>query len=326
MNIVSTSLSEAHGSIEAADVFICSASFEDRSTSIPLAVAKENFERTIVAHNQAYSEHVESSRQVLLSHFGSNAVDLELNSNAPLLSADNLFRVVSEQCQQAQRIVIDASTFTHETLLMLIKVCSVLLSETATIEFLYTRASEYSVGDNANDAWLSKGVREIRTVLGFTGSPSPMQSTHLILLAGFESFRALSLIRELEPKMISIGHGSKEESATESHHDTNLTSVRRIRSMFEAVDTFEIACYCPESAMKTIETLISENESYNTVIAPMNTKLSTIAAGFCALRNESVQLCYAQPEYYNFERYSAAAADFFRFSVDSAALKATLLR
>ena len=42
----------------------------------------------------------------------------------------------------------------------------------------------------------------------------------------------------------------------------------------------------------------------NTVIAPLNTKISTIGADLAALENENIQLAYAKPNIYNVDGYS----------------------
>ena len=53
----------------------------------------------------------------------------------------------------------------------------------------------------------------------------------------------------------------------------------------------------------------------NTVMAAMNTKISTLAVGLYALQNPEVQVSYAQADVYNYERYSEAADDVYVFNM-----------
>ena len=97
--------------------------------------------------------------------------------------------------------------------------------ESSVVDFLYAPASEYSIGDKPGDKWLSKGISEVRSVMGYPGGFAPSRDTHLIILAGFEDYRALSLIQELEPSLVSIGYGDSSEVSTGPHQVTNETKV-----------------------------------------------------------------------------------------------------
>jgi hypothetical protein len=48
----------------------------------------------------------------------------------------------------------------------------------------------------------------------------------------------------------------------------------------------------------------------------MNTKISTVGAALAAIKQESIQLCYAQANIYNVERYSAVSDEVFIFELD----------
>ena len=63
----------------------------------------------------------------------------------------------------------------------------------------YIGAKEYSVNEkNEDDKWLSKGIKEIRTVIGYPGFSDPTKDNHLLILFGFESDRTKRLINEFE--------------------------------------------------------------------------------------------------------------------------------
>ena len=47
----------------------------------------------------------------------------------------------------------------------------------------------------------------------------------------------------------------------------------------------------------------------------MNTKMSTLAAAAVALERDDIQICYVEPNRYNYYSYSVAGTDFYIFSV-----------
>ena len=71
--------------------------------------------------------------------------------------------------------------------------------------------------------------------------------------------------------------------------------------MLKKYERFDFSCINVEETIRNIEKIIDSNNKMNYILAPLNTKLSTVAAGIVALRNETVQLCYPIPEAYNIE-------------------------
>ena len=58
---------------------------------------------------------------------------------------------------------------------------------------------------------------------------------------------------------------------------------------------------------ETKESILEQIKKYgddNTVIAPMNTKISTIGAAIASWEEEKIQICYAQAIRYNYANYS----------------------
>ena len=210
-------------------------------------------------------------------------------------------------------MLIDITAFTHEILLILFRVCNVEFNESSVVDFLYAPASEYSIGDEPGDKWLSKGISEVRSVMGYPGGFAPSRGTHLIVLAGIEDYRALSLIQELEPSLVSIGYGDRSEVGTGPHQVTNETKVRRISSLVGSVEYFVFSCYDALRAEQTIREVVRRHREYNTIVAPMNTKVSTLGAGRVALRDESIQLCYAQADIYNYRHYSSPGDGYYHY-------------
>ena len=299
------------------DLFICSASFERRCVSIAEHLVGTPVGHVLIAHNQRFRDIVDANLRFLQERFAGRESTLVVDSADPVLTTTNVVEAIREQRRKsAQRILIDITAFTHETLLILFRVCNQEFDEASVVDFLYAPASEYSIGDEPGDKWLSKGISEVRSVMGYPGGFAPSRDIHLIVLAGFEDYRALSLIQELEPSLVSIGYGDRSEVATGPHQVTNETKVERIRSVLGSVEAFVFSCYDALSAEETIRKMVRGHDQYNTILAPMNTKISTLGAARVALRDESIQICYAQADIYNYRNYSRPGGDYYEQRFD----------
>src|ERR1035437_7352198 len=72
------------------DVFICSASYEERCKSIPNALADHRLVgKQLVCFNQKSSSAVASNAEYLLSRLGSNSERVPLDKTSYLITADN---------------------------------------------------------------------------------------------------------------------------------------------------------------------------------------------------------------------------------------------
>lgn len=299
----------------AIDVFICSASFEERCKSIAHHLDLSRVRRAIVARNVAYEDLVAEEYRALCERFAKADIDvddLSIDTNDPVKSGDSIADVVRGVLKaEPQRLLIDITTFTRETLLMLVRFLKSTAKAEDTVEFIYAHAKEYSVGDACENKWLSKGIREVRSVLGFPGDLLPSRRNHLIVMVGFEDERALGLIRECEPALISLGFGDETEEGTEPHQDTNVGKVKRLKSILGQVDDFTFQAYDAEKTKAVLQTQVDKAGGYNTIIAPMNTKISTLGAAVLALDNPSIQLCYAPANIYNYSKYSIPDDDYY---------------
>jgi hypothetical protein len=299
------------------DLFICSASFEDRCRSVVDNLGELAPNRALVAMNVRLGAKVSKHCDHLASRLGKSVSVVMLDSDNPISSADSISRSVEEPLASgAKRIVIDVTTFTRESLLILLRFLRYKCKGDQTVEFLYAHAKEYSIGDPVEDKWLSKGIREIRSILGYSGDLLPSKRNHLIILVGFEDERAINLINQFEPAKISLGVGDPLEVGTLPHQHVNVHMCSRLKGMIEEVEEFTFKAYDAEATWSTLREEAVKGGDLNTIIAPMNTKISTIGAAMFAMENEAVQLCYAQPNLYNYDRYSIPDNDFYLFSID----------
>jgi hypothetical protein len=287
------------------DLLIMSASFEGRCKAVADAIDPMTVRRALVAQNRNHAEFHDNHAKYLLDRFGERATLMELDTSDPLRSADNIVRILREcATQKLQNVVIDISTFTREGFLILFRALNLLLDESVKKQYIYARAEEYAVGSKLEDKWLSRGIADVRSVLGYPGAFEPSRRLHLIVLVGFEYDRVAELLRRCEPSIISLGQALASEKDSAEHVAMHHFNYERLRNVFGEVDRFDFPGYDPEGARDAILRRLSAREGYNTMIAPMNTKLSTMGAALAAMLKPEMQIVYAQAILYNVKDYS----------------------
>ena len=299
------------------DLFIGSASFEGRCRSVMQNVDSGRIKRALVAVNRTFGSRLDENEGWFGEVLGDRIKRLEVFSHDPVSTLLNVQQAVHQLLELNPRsVVVDITTFTRESLIMLIDALDQHRKRDTRITFIYATASEYSIGSLPDSSpWLSTGVRHVRPVLGFTGQMLPSRDTHMIIMVGFEDERALELIRWCEPTYVSLGVCDPSEPGTQSHQATNEQRLSRLRSVLPNVSEFRFPGYDASGTEAALRAQIGEFRDCNVVIAPMNTKISTVGTAFLALRDQSIQLCYANPYFYNFDNYSQPGDDYYLFSV-----------
>ena len=139
------------------------------------------------------------------------------------------------------------TTFTHEALLILLRILQRQVTKRDLVHLVYAAAAEYAVGLRPEEKWLTKGVLDVRSVLGYPGSMRPSWKSHLIVLVGFEADRATELIESYEPTVISLGFGDEKTQTSAGHHAINRMAFSTVASKvktyyefaFSTVDPFD---------------------------------------------------------------------------------------
>jgi hypothetical protein len=211
------------------------------------------------------------------------------------------------ECDDIIPLVIDITTFTHEALLMLLKLIYDNKKHFIEIYCLYNGAKEYSVGDSPEHMWLSKGCRDIRNVIGYPGKIFPASKNRLILLTGFEIERATRLIELVEPDIICMGNAV--DSTSDNHNDARehfkVKFMQWKDNYKNNCEVFEFLCKDIDKTVEAIDEIVNSHTNENHIIVPLNTKLSTISTALVAFQNQRIQVCYSIPEIYNTKNYSS---------------------
>jgi hypothetical protein len=303
------------------DIFLTSSSFENRCFIVPKLLHQIALKKVIIFYNTNEVKEIIVNAENLVQIFQQNSVGVKLNSDNPIAN----FSIILEQIESLLKnytkpnILIDTTTFTHETLLILLKILELKHISLGEISISYTGALAYSVNEIENSKkWLSKGIKEIRTVLGYSGFTDPTAINHLIILFGFESERTKQIIEEYEYDFISLGFGKIDESIQSDHQKLNCERHKKLLEDYPNAKEFSFSLVNPFDAKKDILAYISKEEfkNFNTVIAPLNNKLSTIGACLAALSNEDIQLAYAQPLVYNTKGYSVPNDDIYFYPLN----------
>lgn len=298
---------------ERVDYFVCSASFEERSLTIAKHVKSFANTDTIVFFTSSGGR-TTANRDELLEMAGNRAKSVKLFQDAPIQTADAISGAMSALIgQKGGRLIVDITCFTHEQLLILMRYLQLSFEGKVTavsIFVAYSGAKEYSHNTSVEEMWLSRGIREVRPVLGFSGRFNISKPVQLIILVGFEHERAKAAIEFVEPGYLVLGRGKVAESVSPELATTNASFhvklerfVGKMAAMFSSYTSFEFSGVNSEDTCNDI-LAVADTENRNVIVCPMNTKLSTIGASLAVVRDSRIQLMYVEPLEYNEEGYS----------------------
>ncbi len=300
-------------------VFLCSASYEARCLSVASHIQRAAIHTALIGQNENLLTHVGENAKKLHDLFGNVATMVSGDSTKPLVTADAWMAALGTIPKDGpRRFLCDITTFTHESLLIVLKLLSMCLQDGDALSFAYSSAEEYDSPRKGQEKWLSKGVEDVRSVLGYPGFIRPSKKTHLIILVGYEHERATRLIQVFEPNRVSLGRSSDGTSTNEKHRASNERFhhlAAEMAAKYAPVERFEFSSNDPWDAKSAIRAQASRFEGYNVVVAPMNTKISTVGCALAAWEDESIQLCYAQPIRYNYAHYSTPGETCYLFDL-----------
>jgi hypothetical protein len=291
-------------------------SFEARSVAIPNSFESLPWASFLAFHSKVKSALALKSFDILQSVSSMIGPEFPvLDISEPLEVAKTLHKTFGGFAERAksQKAIIDITSFRREELLMLFSLMHSLGTKgTENWELVYVGAQ--GMGD-----WLSGKVTGVRSVYGYPGEMWPSKKTRLILLMGFEVERARSIFEAYEPAIVYVGSGKQSDSISDELHQRNLECLGRIMLDIgdAATKQFEFSARDPSQLVLDLEAAIEDDPTSNTIIAPLNTKLSTLGAGMYAKGHPAYQVCYASVDTYNEEEFSQPSQYVYRIPLTS---------
>lgn len=291
------------------DFAIFSGSYDKRALSCATAIGSGRYKNAIVAWNKNHQEYNADNFNALWKLCGSSQVfECSLDSNNPVKTADSFMTVFrSVGVSRATSVLVDVTAFTREALAILLLILKLTVSSSCRVVIVYNAAKHYSSGGAG--LWLSAGIREVRSVLGYSGALIPAKPSHLIVLPGYEHERASELIASYEPLRLSLGRVSKSESISSDFYDLHLQFLESLAAVYESskVSFFAFSAKDLSGTKAAVLRQAELHRDCNPVVACLNSKLAMVGTCLACFQNEELQLCYAQPEKYNVAEFSEAS-------------------
>ncbi|NQZ26213.1 MAG: hypothetical protein HRT55_07855 [Colwellia sp.] len=290
--VIKKNITDLHDSINMdVDYFLTCASFEDRCLTIVEGIDHRKISNVLMFYVKQFERYTLENRNKIKSLYQDKVQELPYGHDRPTDFADLLLSKLEEITDKS--LIVDISTFTRESLLILVKFFDLHRARFKSVNLFYRAAEVNQI--------LSKGIIDVRSVLGYMGDIEMSKPLHLIVLNGFEFERAKYIIDVFEPDYISIGCGSQSGSINTELHDRNVEFTNKLIAYYpkDNISLFEHSLQEPELTRDTLLEVVNSKPDCNSVIAPLNNKLSTLGAGLAAIKNPSVQLCYTQAADYN---------------------------
>lgn len=302
---------------EGADLFICCSSFESRCLTIPEKLNKGDVKNIAICVSKNAPDTINTEKLKGIFNDCKPTIILT-NPEEPYDTLTQIQNYISNFLidNNDVSVVVDITTFTHENLLILYKILDLNLDKIKKLVLCYNDAGEYSINSNTEeDKWLSKGVGDIRNVIGYPGYLTPARKTHLVILFGFEVERTLRIIDQFEADIVSIGVGSTKQSICDRHCDINYKRFKELQENYPSLESFEFSLTNPVDTAESIKAQMKKFPDTNVIISPMNTKLSTIGAAIVTKHDDDVQLCYIRANLYNKDGYSTPGEHIYTYQV-----------
>lgn len=277
---------------------------------------REKFSIALIAGNINHESYIGKNWKDLCSLVGERHLKIEQNSNDPIVGADAFLRAFEKlRPQENVSVLVDITTFTREALAVLLGVLRMVVGPKGRVSCIYNSAKQY--GGGGERVWLSRGIREVRSVLGFPGDILPSNRCHLVVLFGYEVERPAGLIETFEPNLLSLGVASREHSISEVVYRAQQGFLEQMRSLYPVGNLLEFECSAknPFDAKQSLLDHLDKYRGLNTIVAPLNTKLSVVGACLAAFERPDLQICYAQPNAYNLSDYSLPSDTLFLFEL-----------
>lgn len=294
---------------------VVSATYEERALQVWQTLRSHVRGRKFVCHNANHSSYLKERVDAFRTEDPKSEL-VSLNSDLPLQTFDAIREMIEDLRKSGPcHVAIDLTGFTREALAILLYLGRQQLVPGSTMVCVYHKAGGY--GRSPGGGWLSQGVREIRSVLGYSGQMRLGAECHLVLLPGFEVERAKEIVDVVRPTRISLGNAPAARSVSGELHDVATGFLRRLEALSSgtAMDKFEFSSVDPYFTKGRVLEIVDSSVGKNVVLACLNAKPATVGACLAAMERPATQLVYAQPIAYNIGAYSTPSQRALFFTV-----------
>lgn len=302
------------------DVLITFCSFEDRCLTVLQNLSPELVGRTYYFMNQDAPKETLENAQTIGRLLGEKGRCIKVELFNPLNLTDNIVRIIREALSGNNRILVDISAFTHEALLIFVAV-AMKFYPNANIEYIYCNATTYaSEAEKITEKWMSRGIQDVRSVMGYAGEIDPTKDTVLIMMVGYECERAWRIIDAISPEELIITYNDQQSSTSPGNSAAGENHARLLKDLAAYYDNPRQKIIPSNDPFKSAESLDNIVDSIghdkNIIVVPMNNKIATVGAALVALKRPEIQLCYAPAIIYNTSNYSIVGDTCYLFSLD----------
>lgn len=299
------------------DHLIVSASYEERAHGVWERMRTKISGKKYVCFNANHETYLKHSLKRFCDEDRALQA-VELNSDYPYVTFEAIRSVIEDlRSGGACHLAVDLTGFTREALAILLYLSKYRLAPGSRFTAFYHRAAKY--GLTLKKGWLSQGIREVRSVLGYAGQMRLSSNTHLMMIAGYETERAQEIIDDIQPSHLSMGIRGATQTTAESgnpHNEDLAHFISRVRSYYPCprVDEFEFSTSDPIFTRDSILSVAKASQR-NVVLSCLNSKPAMVGACLAAMDFPMIQIVYAQPLYYNTANYSEPSGNVLYFPV-----------
>jgi len=237
--------------------------------------------------------------------FFNNLNTLSSSIDNPIKIIIEIDKIIKNRFADKQKINItfDITTFPRGELLTVIYYLRH-LTIIDTIRILYISPKKYG-------KWLSEGYRYSTIPPFFEGPPTFEKKTALLILAGFEYDRAVSLIDDVEPSALILGrpHPGTSKEFRDADEDI-ITKLKRTRRFTKEI--YDIPANDPFLCRDSVKEIIQKNsQSHDFFVVPMGTKIEVLGTYLAYEENPNFRIIYPVPLIYNVVNYSSGCRDVY---------------
>ena len=138
-------------------------SFEPRCLCIPLNIDSKISRIVMFRNKELRGDLILKNEKVFSTKFPSSPIQT-VSFKKPTELANSMAKIVEDLSKTYDNLIVDVTTFTHESLVMLLRIIHLFHGNFKSILCVYVGADQYSPGMKAEDTWLSKGCKDVRNI------------------------------------------------------------------------------------------------------------------------------------------------------------------